>query len=213
MAPMKVAELWRYPVKSMRGECLGEAHLARTGVAGDREVKAVRDGKKVSARTVPGMLGMAATIDAGGEVLIDGAGWREPGPLARLIELAGDGVELVADRTTARFDAAPVLVTTDGALAALGADRRRFRPNIVISGVDGLAEREWIGRTIRAGAAELAVTMPCERCVVTTIDPDTLEPDPSVLTRVNSELDRAMGVYCEVTAGGPVRAGDPVEIR
>jgi hypothetical protein len=41
-------------------------------------------------------------------------------------------------------------VATDGAIAALGADGRRLRPNIVIAGVEGLAERTWPGRRIRA---------------------------------------------------------------
>ena len=35
---MKVAELWRYPVKSMGGETLDRAHLDSLGIAGDRMV-------------------------------------------------------------------------------------------------------------------------------------------------------------------------------
>jgi uncharacterized protein YcbX len=33
---MQVAELWRYPVKSLRGERLRVADVGREGVAGDR---------------------------------------------------------------------------------------------------------------------------------------------------------------------------------
>ena len=42
-----------------------------------------------------------------------------------------------------RFDILPLLVATDGALAAFGEDTRRFRQNLVIGGVEGLGEREW----------------------------------------------------------------------
>ena len=35
---MKVAELWRYPVKSVGGETLDRAHRDCLGIAGDRMV-------------------------------------------------------------------------------------------------------------------------------------------------------------------------------
>ena len=50
-----------------------------------------------------------------------------------------------------RFDILPLLVATDGAIAALGVDGRRLRPNIVVGDVDGLAEREWPGRRLQIG--------------------------------------------------------------
>ena len=43
-----------------------------------------------------------------------------------------DGVE--------RFDVLPLLIATDGAIAHIGFDGRRLRPNIVIGGVEGLEE-------------------------------------------------------------------------
>lgn len=206
----EVAELWRYPVKSLRGESLGEAELVADGVAGDRSIRIVRDGERVSARTVHGLLGLAATMGGDGEPLVDGVRWDDPAALARVTQLAGDGVELIRDPTEDRFDAAQILVTTDGALAELGEDRRRFRPNIVLSGVEGRAEREWVGSRLQLGSAELEVTEPCERCVVTTIHPDTLESDPSVLRRINGELGGIMGVYCRVVTPGRVAVGDDV---
>jgi uncharacterized protein YcbX len=51
---------------------------------------------------------------------------------------------------------------------------------------------------------------PCERCAVTTIDPDTREVDPDVLRRVRAELDGAIGVYHEIERPGAVAVGDPV---
>lgn len=51
---MHVAELWRFPVKSMAGEALGRADIRPDGIAGDRAVY-VRGahGRVVTARTRP----------------------------------------------------------------------------------------------------------------------------------------------------------------
>jgi uncharacterized protein len=60
-----VGALWRYPIKSMRGESLGEAWLTERGVAGDR-VWAVRElerGGIMSARTFPTLLQLCARYE------------------------------------------------------------------------------------------------------------------------------------------------------
>jgi uncharacterized protein YcbX len=60
-----VEALWRYPVKSMRGEALTAASITQRGVAGDR-VWALREcsyGGVVSARTWPAMLQLRAAWD------------------------------------------------------------------------------------------------------------------------------------------------------
>jgi uncharacterized protein YcbX len=116
------------------------------------------------------------------------------------------------DRRRQAFDAAPILVVTDGGVAQLGVDRRRFRPNILLEGVDGPQERDWVGKRLRAGSALLFVREPCERCVVTTIDPDTLEVDPDILRRTRLELGGMMGVYCDVLVPGEISVGDEVEL-
>jgi uncharacterized protein YcbX len=62
-----VEALWRYPVKSMRGEALTAASITQRGVAGDR-VWALREcsyGGVVSARTWPAMLQLRAAWDDG----------------------------------------------------------------------------------------------------------------------------------------------------
>jgi uncharacterized protein len=58
-----VRALWRYPVKSMRGESLSVAEITQRGVAGDR-MWALREstyGGLVSARTWPAMLQLRAS--------------------------------------------------------------------------------------------------------------------------------------------------------
>ena len=49
-----VAELWRFPVKSMKGERLAQAELTQAGLVGDRAYALidVNTGKVVSAKSV-----------------------------------------------------------------------------------------------------------------------------------------------------------------
>ena len=49
-----VTGLWRFPVKSMRGERLDEAHVTEGGLVGDRAYALIDDdtGKVVSAKSV-----------------------------------------------------------------------------------------------------------------------------------------------------------------
>jgi uncharacterized protein len=60
-----VGALWRYPVKSLRGEALTEATVTERGIAGDR-VWALREldrGGIMSARTFPALLQLRALYD------------------------------------------------------------------------------------------------------------------------------------------------------
>ncbi len=210
---MRIAELWRYPVKSMAGERLKVAELTANGVQGDRVVH-VRsgDGRVITARTRQHLLGLRATLDADGEPLINGRPWQAPESGAAVRAAAGGEAELVRHDGPDRFDVLPLLIATDGAIARLGIDRRRLRPNIVIAGVDGLAERDWPGRRIRIGDALIDVAKLRSRCVMTTFDPDTQEQDLSVLRRIVKEFGGRMALDCAIVAGGVIRVGDPVEL-
>jgi uncharacterized protein len=54
---MKLAAIWRYPIKSMRGEQLSVAELTADGVYGDRTVQVFdRRGRLITARTHPALL-------------------------------------------------------------------------------------------------------------------------------------------------------------
>ena len=209
---MRVAELWRYPVKSLRGERLERASVLLGGIAGDRLVRLEDERGLVTARRKQRLVGVDAVVGRDGEPWIEGEPWRSPAAGARIRELAGAEARLVPTGAGARFDGAPILVCTNGALAALGEDRRRFRPNVVIGGVPGLAEREWVGRELAIGGAVLAARELCVRCGVTTIDPDTVEVRPEVLRRVNDRFGGAMGLYCEVRRPGTIAVGDEVVI-
>lgn len=210
---MHVTELWRYPVKSLAGEPLSAACLESDGLVGDRLVQ-VYDarGRVLTARTQPALLGLRGSLDDAGEPRVDGHPWTSPEAAAAVCRAAGDGARLARHAGVDRFDVLPLLVATDGAVAALGVDRRRLRPNIVVGGVDGLAERTWPGRRLRVGEVVLAVAQLRQRCVMTTYDPDTQVRDPGVLRRIVREFDGTMALDCEVVQGGRLAVGDAVTL-
>jgi uncharacterized protein YcbX len=212
---MWVAEIWRYPVKSMAGERLEAVEIRGDGLVGDRVVQA-RDarGRVLTARTVPALLGLRGTWDPERAApRVDGRPWDAPEVAAAVERAAGPGVRLVRDDGEARFDILPLLVATDGAARALALDTRRLRPNLVIGGVEGLAERTWPGRRLRVGRVLLEVAQLRTRCVMTTYDPDTLAQDPGVLRRIVRELGGSLALDCAVLVPGPVRVGDPAALE
>ena len=83
---------------------------------------------------------------------------------------------------TSFSDASPILVTSEASIrqacewAGIEPDTRRFRPNIVLDGVDAFAEDSW--RRIRIGGVNLEVLDGCVRCVLTTVQPDTGQRHP-----------------------------------
>jgi uncharacterized protein len=210
---MRVAELWRYPVKSLRGEQLREAEIAAGGIPGDRAVHVVDEyDRLITSRTRGKLLLLDATLAPDGEPLVNGHRWDGEEAAASLRAAAGDDVRLVRSEGGHRFDDTDLLVATDGAIAWMRKDRRRFRPNVLIEGVEGLAERAWPGSRLRVGEALLDVRWLCERCVMTTLDPDTAEVDVGVLRRVNAELDGRFALNCDVAEPGRVAVGDAVEL-
>ena len=133
-----------------------------------------------SSRTHPRFLGHAGTLGADGAPLVDGRRWDRPEVAAVIADVAGAGARLVRDDGAERFDVLPLLVATDGAIAAFGHGGRRLRPNIVIGGVEGLAEREWPGGCLRVGSGLIGVQDLRLRCVMTSYDPDTLTQDKEI---------------------------------
>jgi uncharacterized protein len=208
---MKLEALWRYPVKSMGGERLDRAELRRDGIAGDRVVH-VEDGRGrvVTSRSRPGLLLHHATLGPDLEPLVDGRPWRSAEVRDDVRRAVRGEAELALDESTDRFDVLPLLVATDGALAAFGHDVRRLRPNIVIGGVEGLTERAWEGRTIRIGRAVIRAVSLRQRCIMTTFDPDTAEQNVEVLKKIHHDFGGRFALDCEVLEPAEIRIGDPV---
>lgn len=127
-------------------------------------------------------------------------------------------------------DGFALLVTTTASLAALNqalaeagaapVSQDRFRPNLVIANTTPWEEAGW--QRLRIGAVTLRLVKPCERCIVTTIDPATAtRPDKSEPLRTLARLNPAgQGVVFGQNAvpelplppGATLRRGDAVAV-
>jgi uncharacterized protein YcbX len=98
-----------------------------------------------------------------------------------------------------------------GAKIGHAVDERRFRGNIVFSGLPPLAELDWEGREISIGKALLRGVLRTKRCAATEVGPETGQRDlriPRLLHDTYGHMD--MGCYVEVIRGGRVEPGDAV---
>ena len=122
-------------------------------------------------------------------------------------------------------DGYPLLVVSEESLLHLNQQlpgdplpMDRFRPNLVVSGCAYPHEEDdW--RTYRIGDARLWSANPCERCVVTTTDQQTLRRDREplhTLSRYRRAPDGGSVIFGQnVVHGSPgatLRVGEPVEV-
>jgi len=87
-----------------------------------------------------------------------------------------------------------------------------LRPNLIIGGVPGLAERQWPGRKLRIGTAIIHLDSLRGRCVMTTYDPDTLRQDLSVLKDIVHRFNGERALNAAVEIGGSLQVGQEVEL-
>jgi uncharacterized protein YcbX len=119
-----------------------------------------------------------STLDA--RVVPEGSRWfsRFLGREIRLVYFPDESrreVEREPGSVVAFQDAYPFLVVSRESLEDLNRrlqtplEMERFRPNLVVSGVEPYAEESW--QRFRIGNVRFRGTRPCVRCVVTTLDP------------------------------------------
>lgn len=92
-------------------------------------------------------------------------------------------------------------------------DPRRFRGNLLLSGLAPFAELELVEQQIAIGTTRLKIVKRTKRCPATEVDLNTGERDiktPKLLLQHYGHMD--MGVYAEVIEGGEIAVGDTVEI-
>ena len=213
----RVAQVNRYPVKSMRGEALDTIDVRWTGFDGDRQFAFHKTEEKsrfpwFTARIFSEMVlfsaryhdpastkisGVSIALPEGGTCDVDA-----PELAARFSAAAGTDVGLIRVGR-GNFDAMPVSVVGQGTLDAVGAahgrpvEAIRFRPNIVI---DAGHERDWLDKCLVFGDAgtgpRLRVNKPIERCAFITIDPNTAARDPRLLRTVVENFNNEVGAYC-----------------
>jgi len=207
---LRVAGLWRYPVKSLAGEPVDSTRLAPSGIPGDRLVH-VRGPEGVrTSRRHHRLLGLRGTLSPEGTPLVNGRAWDGPEALALVRDAAGPDAWLAACDGPERFDVLPLLVATDGAVAEFGRDIRRLRPNILVGGVPGMEERSWPGGELHIGDVVIRLDSLRPRCPMTTVDPETLERDPEVLRDIGRRFGGRLALNAEVVRPGSVGVGDPV---
>lgn len=210
---MHVAELWRYPIKSLKGEQLQQTGISENGIPGDREIVVLNSaGRVITSRSRPKLLGLRGQLSQDGTPTINGFRW-DSAEAGELVNAAvGEPAKLVRVPQPRGFDVLPLLIATDGAVQFLEVDHRRLRPNILLAGVSGLEEREWPGRIISVGDLRIQAVKLRARCVMTTFNPDTQEQDKSVLVRIIRDLDGTAALDCSVIQPGVVHVGDAVEV-
>jgi uncharacterized protein YcbX len=226
-----VSELWRYPVKSFRGEQLDEVAVDARGVVGDR-MFAVRDadGKLGSGKTtrrfrlLRGLFDFSAETDVDGVIARLPSGERlrvgDPRLDAFLSARYGEPLAVAPEEAVSHFDAGPVHLLTTASLRWVaaeygqsGADRRRYRPNIVLdtAGV-GLVEEGWLGATVSIGSCVLQVSERVERCVMPTFAQDGLPRRPDLLRFLVERNETMLGVYATVVSAGAIAVGDRIVV-
>jgi len=114
--PMRVTQIWRYPVKSLQGERLETSEVDAHGLVGDRRW-ALFDpalGEGLTARRVPELLFASASV-VGGEVVIRLPDGTEASDTAALSAWLGRDIELrsAADTRSALTYACPLELDDD----------------------------------------------------------------------------------------------------
>ncbi|MFN2450251.1 MAG: MOSC domain-containing protein [Candidatus Baltobacteraceae bacterium] len=206
----RIDALWIYPVKSLAPVALKQTRIEREGLPGDRErALIVRDGHARIGKTYRGKEHNLLHLGAD--------------PQDALSLAAGRGVTATLETNTAErfFDARPVSLLFDRWVdeasrgLSLELDPQRWRPNVFVRAAADFTELEndLVGAAIEAGDALLRVCETIDRCVTTSYDVQTGEPDPAVLRYVAQERDNVMGVYCVVERAGNVCVGEDLRLR
>lgn len=235
----EIKEIFRYPVKSFEGESLDSTDVDAYGIYGDRShvfIDETREGKNLSAKQVPKLLGYKARF-------IDSKAGSSPFPQVEITTPDGEKllwgedvlhhIEQLANRKLSLkqysrdstellgVDAKPILITTDSSLRELekewgkSLDVLRFRPNFVISLYEDIPfiELTWIEKRLHIHDVQLNILKGCKRCSMINVEPSNyLDIDSSLLQTVVAERNSTFGIYTSVVQTGKIKVGDKVYI-
>lgn len=232
-----VEAIFRYPVKSMRGERLEVATSDWHGLEGDRRLALRRMDDRggfpwLTASKLPDLLLFTPQQE-------DGASSDVPThvrtPLGHLMPIFGEELAMEVERRCGvpvqmmhfkhgMFDEASISVIASetvkeiGRLAHMQLDVRRFRPNIVVRLLRPapFQEDQWLGSVLSFGEFEtglaVAVTTRDLRCGMVNLDPDSANASPEVMKAIVRANQNYAGIYGTVTRIGTVAVGQTVNL-
>ena len=231
-----VTQLYLYPVKSMRGVPVEDAHLGLNGIYGDRRYAFVRqdllghDGFPwLTGRQKPRMITYqprferppteADPIPALRVTTPEGEEFAVTDPrLQQRLEAEYQGALLLLKSNRGNYDSQHLSLFSLATLQSLALetgtaiDMRQFRSNIYmdVAGAEPFAEDGWLGRIVQIGTAVLSITKKDTRCMMINLDPDSAMQRPQVLRAVVRNHNEQAGIYANVVVPGIVYGGDTI---
>lgn len=233
----RIAALFRYPVKSMRGEPLDCAELGWHGIEGDRRLALRRLHEQSStpwltAGKLPQLVAFTPVwrerdadapshvrtpegdeLPVFGEALAQDIGRRHGAPVQMMHLRQG-----IFDEASISLIACDTIEEL-GRLAGMSLHVRRFRPNILIRTERGtpFEEEAWVGGSLTFGEGNdvpaLSITTRDVRCAMVNLDPEEPRPAPEVLRTIVRTRHAVAGVYATVTRTGRLSVGQLITLR
>jgi uncharacterized protein YcbX len=235
----QIEAIFRYPVKSMRGEALDAATLGWYGLDGDRRLAFRRLDEPgglpwLTGTRLPDLLLFTPQRHDGGNG--DALPTHVLTPDGEQMPVFGEALAAAVGRRYRApvemmhlnhgiFDEGAISVITSDTvrevcrLAGRTADVRRFRPNIVVRSTRAVPfeEDEWVGGVLTFGevddAPAVAVTLRDVRCAMVNYDPDRGSAAPEVLTAVVRAHQNTAGIYGTVTRIGRLAVGQTIVLQ
>lgn len=232
----RIEAIFRYPVKSMRGEQLETAMLGWHGLEGDRRLALRRLNERggfpwLTAGKLTDLISFTPVRleDGNGDALPTHvrtpAGEEMPLFSEALANEIGQRYGTPVQMTHLKhgiFDEASISVISSTTiheitrLAKQNPDIRRFRPNIVVQSIRAIPfeEDHWVGGVLRFGegddAPAISITMRDLRCAMVNIGPDDGSIAPEVMKACVQANDNNAGVYGTVTRVGQLAVGQTI---
>jgi uncharacterized protein YcbX len=231
-----VEAIFRYPVKSMRGQRLEVANMGWHGIDGDRRLAFRRVDDRsgfpwLTASKLPELIlfspqhrkdsaeedvPMYIRAPDGGEMAVFGDELA-----AEVGRRYGAPVQMMQLKQGIFDEACISVITSDtvreiGRLAERSLDMRRFRPNVAVRLLRPVPfqEDEWLGSVLSFGekddAPAITVTMRDVRCSMVNLDPDSAAAAPEVLKTIVRANQNNAGIYGAVTRVGRLSVGQSI---
>jgi uncharacterized protein YcbX len=235
----RIEAIFRYPVKSMRGQPLDDTALGWHGLEGDRRLAVRRLDDRggfpwLSASKLPDLVRFTpqGREEGNGEPLpthiVTPEGEELPvfgeALAAEIGRRLGAPVQMMRlDHGT--FDHSSISVITSDTirevcqLAGRAPDVRRFRPNILVRSERAVPfeENQWVGGVLSFGEADdapaVAVTVRDLRCAMVNIDPDDGSLAHEMLKVVVRANQCDAGIYGTVTRIGRLAVGQSIFLQ